>query len=216
MSELVSSYKPTGNQGRAIELLGQGIQPVVVAATLGVSESQVSQWISDENFLHSVVELRYKNLSRHNQRDAAYDNLEDEVLAKLQKTMAYIMDPMKLAKILQVVNAAKRRGQSTPDSIIQQSVVVNLTLPTAVINQFQVTKDVNNQILEAGDQKLLTMQSGTLLEKLQKAQKIKQAEHQQVVQDRVKNLLDEKTANSIKPGKETNDATSRQIGAITP
>lgn len=156
----------TGTRERAIELLGQGIAPVIVAQSLGCSESFISQLLSEEDFLKQVVELRYSALKKHNDRDSAYDALEDSLLERLQQTMSYLMDPMKIARILQTVNAAKRRGQSTPDSITQQSTIVNLTIPSVIVNQFRVTKDVNNQIIEAGDQKLVTIQSGTLREKI--------------------------------------------------
>lgn len=156
----------TGTRERAIELLGQGIAPVIVAQSLGCSESFISQLLSEEDFLKQVVELRYSALKKHNDRDSAYDALEDQLLTRLQQTMSYLMDPMKIARILQTVNAAKRRGQSTPDSVTQQSTIVNLTIPSVIVNQFRVTKDVNNQIIEAGDQKLVTIQSGTLRERI--------------------------------------------------
>lgn len=159
----------SGTKARALELLGDGIASNIVAQTLGVSESYISQLLADELFLKGVVERRYEHLARHNKRDAEYDKLEDDLLERLKATLPMLFDPMKIAKVLATVNAAKRRGQSTPDSISQQNVVVNLTLPTAVIDRFSVTKDINNQIIEAGEQKLVTIQSGTLLDRVKKA-----------------------------------------------
>ena len=159
----------SGTKARALELLGDGIASNIVAQTLGVSESYISQLLSDELFLKGVVEKRYEHLARHNKRDAEYDKIEDDLLERLKATLPMLFDPMKILKAISVINAAKRRGQSTPESISQQNVVVNLTLPTAVIEKFSVTKDINNQIIEAGEQKLITIQSGNLLERVKKS-----------------------------------------------
>lgn len=165
MSELqVAEF--TGTKGRAIELLGSGIQSSVVAQTLGVSESYISQLLADEEFLKAVVEKRYTHLQRHNSRDDAYDSIEDTLLERLRQTLPMLFDPMKILKAISVINAAKRRGSSTPESIVGQAVIVNLTMPVAVVNRYSVTKDVNNQIVEAGEQKLVTIQSGVLLERI--------------------------------------------------
>jgi len=173
MSEVTSATSIpayTGTQGRALELLGDGIQASIVAQTLGVSESYVSQLLADEMFLRGVVERRYEHLARHNKRDAEYDSVEDKLLEKLKQTLPLLFDPMKIARVLQTVNAAKRRGQSDPASITQQNVIVNLLMPTKIIDRFQITKDVNNQIIEAGNQKLVTIGSNTLLDRVKQSQ----------------------------------------------
>jgi rRNA pseudouridine-1189 N-methylase Emg1 (Nep1/Mra1 family) len=75
-----------------------------------------------------------------------------------------MMRPMEVLKAIQVINAAKRRGASAPDSIIQQQTFINLTIPTNLIQKFQVS--TNNHVVQAGDQTLITMQSGSLLKKV--------------------------------------------------
>lgn len=160
----------TGTHLRAQELLGDGIQASIVAQTLGVSESYVSQLLADEVFLKGVVEKRYEHLARHNKRDSEYDAIEDKLLEQLKATLPMLFDPMKILRAISVINAAKRRGQSDPSSITQQNVIVNLLMPTKVVDRFQITKDVNNQIIEAGDQKLVTIGSGTLLDRVKQSQ----------------------------------------------
>jgi hypothetical protein len=155
-----------GIQGRALALLGDGIQQSIVAQTLGVTESYISQLLADENFRNAVVEKRYNHLQKYNVRDAAYDKIEDKLLDQLEKMLPMLMDPMKIAKVLSTINAAKRRGQSAPESIVTQNTVVQLTMPIAVLNRFKVTKDANNQIIEAGEQSLVTIQSGSLMDRV--------------------------------------------------
>ena len=69
----------TLTEERALALLGSGVSPTAVAASLGITDSRISQLLSDENFAAEVATLRYQNLQKHNARDSAYDSLEDEV-----------------------------------------------------------------------------------------------------------------------------------------
>jgi len=71
-----------------------------------------------------------------------------------------IFDPMKLAKILSVLNSAKRRGAAAPEHLTTQQTVVQLNMPTQVIQQF-ITNSAN-QVIKAGAQELITVQSGNM------------------------------------------------------
>ena len=160
---------------RALKLLGEGVAAEQVAAAVGVTPSRISQLLSDERFSARVAELRYINLSKHNARDASLDALEDEIIQKLQQTLPLVMRPMELTRMLQTVNAAKRRGSSTPDAILTKQQVVTLNLPQVVINKF--TTNIQNQVVQAGEQQLITMQSGTLLEKVKQNDAIRNQGH---------------------------------------
>lgn len=155
-----------GTKERALELLGSGIASSLVAQSCGVSESYISQLLAEEDFLKAVVERKFQHLQKHNARDAAYDSMEDEILGKLKSQLGMIFDPMKLAKILQMLNAAKRRGAASSEAVTQQATIVTLIMPTKIVERFSVVKDIDNRIIEAGDQKLVTMQSGTLMDRL--------------------------------------------------
>lgn len=150
---------------RALVLLGQKIPPESVAAALGVSPSRISQLLSQEEFAAKVATLRYENLQKHNQRDTTYDSLEDKLLDKLSKSLPLMFRPIEILKAIQVINGAKRRGQSAPESVVNQQTIVNLVLPTQITQKFTV--NVNNQVISAGEQNLLTMQSGNLLKRIE-------------------------------------------------
>ncbi len=162
--ETKSSPTLTSIESRALKLLGEGVAAEHVAAALGVTASYISQLLSDEGFSSQVAELRYANLSKHNERDASLDSLEDALIEKLSKSVSFIMRPMEMVRALQVVNAAKRRGSSAPDAILTKQQVVNITLPSVAINKF--VTNVQNQVVQSGGQSLITMQSGELLAKL--------------------------------------------------
>ena len=146
---------------RAISLLGSGLGAEVVASTLGVSASYISQLLSQEDIATKVTTLRYEALQKHNVRDLGYDALEDKLLEKMDDLLPLMQRPMEVVKALSVVNAAKRRGQSAPESVTQQQTVVQLVLPTQVVNQFQV--DVKNTVIKTGDRELLTINPKQLL-----------------------------------------------------
>lgn len=150
----------TSAESRSLKLLGDGINPEQVAAATGLSASRISQLLSDPEFAEQVATLRYQNLVKHNERDLKYDELEDLFLQKLKDLAPFVMRPMEASRILQQLNSAKRRGASAPDSITQKQEVIQLTLPVQIINQFKMNSQ--GQVVEAGHQQLITVQSNTL------------------------------------------------------
>jgi len=89
-------------------------------------------------------------------------SLEDSLIEKFKEVMPLMMRPMEILKAMQVINGQKRRGSGTPESIHTTQTIVNLAIPVQVIARF--TRDVNNQVIDAGDQTLLTIQSSRLHE----------------------------------------------------
>jgi hypothetical protein len=154
-------------ESRALTLLGQGLSPEVVAAAVGVSPSRISQLVSQPEFASQVAELRFKNLSKHNERDNAYDSLEDQLVEKLKDCLPFMMRPMEILKAIQVINTAKRRGSSAPESITNQQTTVSLVMPTQIIQNF--TTNINNQVVRAGEQDLITVQSASLKDLVSRA-----------------------------------------------
>lgn len=160
----------TQQEDRILALLGQGLAETAVAAACGVTVSRISQMLSQEEFANKVSELRFANLSAHTARDNRYNSIEDQLLEKLEGSVGLMYRPMEILKSIQIINAAKRRGQSAPDSILQQQTVVNLQIPVKVVNKFQVS--INKQVTNVDGQDLLTMPSSTLLSKSQKSQRV--------------------------------------------
>lgn len=168
----------SGTEERALNLLGKGVTPAQTAAALGITESAISQLLSKDEFADAVAELRYKNLLSYSERDEKADSIEDRLLKKLNDCIPYLMRPMEIARIYQIINAAKRRGQSAPESITTAQEVVPLIMPTIITNKFTV--NVNNQVIQAGQQPLITVQSGSmqaLLSKHKESQNVKLLPH---------------------------------------
>lgn len=166
---LQSSWNQT--QLRALELLGSGLSPTVVATAVGVTEPRIAQMLSEPDFAAAVGEKKFHALQKHNTIDAEYDDMEITLQKSLREQLPLMQRPMEILKALQVLNAAKRRGTSAPEQVSQQSTVVQLLMPVQITQKF--TTNINNQVIVAGDQTLETIQSSALLNSTkQKAQSL--------------------------------------------
>ena len=158
-------------ESRALDLLGSGISAEATAAALGVTPSRIAQLLADESFAGKVAQRRYESLQEHNVRDAAYDSLEDKLLQKLEKSLPLMFKPEIILKAIATVNGAKRRGVASPEHVTNNNTIVNLILPNSIREKFVVSTNLDNQVVRAGEQDLLTMPAGQLLKKSeQKAQ----------------------------------------------
>lgn len=188
MNNEASSPAPAHSltESRALSLLGSGIAPHTVAASLGISNSRISQLLSDENFAAQVAELRYKNLAKHNEHDSKLDEVEDTLVKRLIEDCLPLMHrPMEIIKAIQVINAAKRRGASTPEAIVEKQSIVQLVVPIQIINKFQT--NLQGQVVTVGEQNLLTIQSGAL-EGLAKGKRDANEIAGEVVRERIGNV----------------------------
>lgn len=151
----------TGNARKALDLLGSGVQPVQVAAAIGVSEGYISQLLSDEQFQLAVAQKRYDSLLAASARDASYDTIEDELLQKLKTSLAFMTKTGEILAAIKVINGAKRRGATSTVGASSQSQVVQLVLPAGVRARF--AQDAQGQVVEVqtstGSHSLLTATS---------------------------------------------------------
>lgn len=170
-SQLISNhYSPgvtSGLEEKALNLLGSGISAENTASALGVTPSRISQLLAIDAFSAQVSELRFEALQSHNVRDTRYDSLEDRLITRLENSLPLMVKPADIVNALTRVNAAKRRGQSAPQQVVNQQNIVNLTIPTVIIDKFTI--NVNNQVVKAGEQELQTMPSGNLLKQVEDA-----------------------------------------------
>lgn len=157
-----TSTANTSTEEKALELLSSGYEQVQVASALGVTEGRISQIIANPLFAEKLAELKFVQMKKHNETDNKYDKLEAKALDQLERSLPLVMDPMKLTNIVSRLNQAKRRGSTSPDSIVRKNPTIRLNISQAVINRFAVNG--HNQVVTAaiGDQSqdLVTIQSG--------------------------------------------------------
>lgn len=156
---------------KALALLGAGVDQESVASAVGVTPSRISQLLSGESFASKVSELRFAALTEHNMRDGKYDRLEDKLLLKLESSLPLLVKPESILKAVLVVNGAKRRGHTTTNQVTNNQTVVNLILPATIVQKF--VTNIDNQVIKAGDQELLTMASGNLLQQVNDAAEVR-------------------------------------------
>lgn len=167
----------TSKQEQILKLLGDGYGPEVVASTVGCAVSLVSGLLSDPEFRDRVTEARMAKVTKYNEVDNLYDETELSVARKLKDAVEFEMNSMKLIKIAGTLNSMRRRGSSSPEAIVNTQTILNLALPSVIVNQFQVRGEnvqinngvsneqlpspVNSQIAQ-GNEPLVTLQSGAL------------------------------------------------------
>ena len=159
---------------KAINLLGAGVSADSVASAIGVTPSRISQLLSDEVFAVKVSEIKYNNLQKHNVRDDKYDTLEDKLLVKLERSLPLLVKPEAILNAVKIVNSANRRGQAGNTSVGAAKNIVNLVLPTTIAQKF--VTNINNQVVKAGEQELLTIPSGDLLKQLEEVRETQELE----------------------------------------
>lgn len=149
------------------ELLGTGLPNNVVATAVGISESQVTQWMSEESFAADVQELRMKNLTEATQRDSKYNTLEDKVLELMEDKLTNLglaLKPVELSRIMSVLNAAKRRGAPAELNSNSPKTVVPLILPTIIMQKFIVNG--HNQVVEVEGRTIATISASKVIKEL--------------------------------------------------
>jgi len=155
-------------------MLGNGLSPGVCASALGVSESYISQLLSEESFAQQVTAKRFASLQAATTRDKSYDSIEDALITKMQDLLPMMYKPMEVLRAITVINAAKRRGASAPENTVINQTIVQLTLPASITSRF--VTNAHNQVVEAGEQQLVTIQSTSLTKRLEGHNEQKSAE----------------------------------------
>jgi hypothetical protein len=178
----------SSTEERALTLLGQGLGVEIVSSAIGVSPSRISQLLSDPVFSAKVAEARFSALAKHNERDDAYDRMESKLQEKLEDLIPFMIKPMEVLKAIQVINTAKRRGISSPEQITGSQNVVQLVMPSVVVNNYmapQIETNINNQVVKVGSQDLVTVQSASMENMLNK--------HKTVLLERKNHVFSEST-----------------------
>lgn len=150
----------SSTEERALKLLGDGFPAEVVASSIGVSPSRISQLLSDPIFAEKVSARRFSSLAKHSDRDDKYDRIEDTLIERFEKVLPLMYKPMEVLKAVTEINKIKRKGVSNPAAITNQQETISLVLPTTLVQQFTV--NINNQVIKVGDKDLVTIQSGSM------------------------------------------------------
>jgi transcriptional regulator with XRE-family HTH domain len=157
-------------EDKIIKLLAKGLSGVEVAKATGATEGYVSQVANGHDSRIKIQELRTKDLGVKVLLDSTYDKIEEkgaQALLTLVETKATLLEPMKLLKIVQTANMARRRLDSSvnPANNPANNYTVVLNFPNVPMARLSLTKSANNEVLEVGGQQLLTMPTGLVKER---------------------------------------------------
>jgi predicted transcriptional regulator len=133
-----------------ISALRSGFSESQIADALGVTQSAVSQVINAYN----LREVAAKN-SKFESIDTKLNSIEEAILTKLEKSVKFVEDPMKLTRILTAVNGAKRRSLAEGNSLPTDGArLVQLNLPERMT--LTVNLNANNEVIGVNGRDLLT------------------------------------------------------------
>lgn len=131
--------------------------------------------------LSQIKEVHYETILRgmrdyylvRKQSDDKMDYLESLVLDKLETTIAFEVDPMKLMKLFQTLNSAKRRsegeGQSQASTVIHADKVVQLQMPSRMLKEVAAPSfetNTNNEVIKVGTTDMATATNTQVLAQL--------------------------------------------------
>lgn len=152
-------------EDKIIELLGAGVPASVVATTVGCDPSYVSQLMAREDISGRVAELRLAKAAEHVEHDNNIADLEKVALEKMAKLLPMQTDVMKVTKVFQVLNAAKK---SSDVGLAQQAstpaTIVSIELPEQAMVALKLT--VDKQVVEVGGRSMVPMPSHMVAAKL--------------------------------------------------
>jgi len=144
-----------------LALLSDGHSQDTVATTLGITPSQISQYLSKGDFREELARRKSKKLAKYKKLDDGYDAIEETLIDKLKASLAFVSKPLEIAAILTRINAAKRRmSDPSTSSNVPATQIVSIVLPVALTHKF--TKNADGHMLAVDDQSLVTIPSSVL------------------------------------------------------
>lgn len=171
-----AASKGAAVEDRIVELLGAGLAQSVVAESVGVDASYVSQLVAREDIAARVATLRAQKAAEFVEHDTNIHTLEKLALERIGKMLPLTSDVMKLTKVFQVLNGARR---SMDHGIAQQqatpATVVNITLPPAAQLHFKLTPD--RQVIEIEGRSMVPMPSHQVAAQLRAQKAARLLEH---------------------------------------
>ena len=132
---------------QVFNLLASGLPASMVASSLSISESYISQLLSNSEFRDRVSSARLSKSKNFIARDEKLELTEAKALERLSLLLPMITKPAEAAKIYQVLNNAKRTVTALPTSNSPSTQTVVLNLPKTASVSFTLSH-ATNQVME--------------------------------------------------------------------
>lgn len=152
-----------------IALAESGIAHSLIAKRTGVSESYISQVLSEDSIRAKTIQAQLAVLDERTARDAKYDAIEDALLEKTSEIVPNLYKPQDIIKVLMMINKAERRGASSQQlaelANSRQDSIVPLELPERI--RTKIIKSHTKEVISVNGRGLITKDSRTLLQEIE-------------------------------------------------
>ena len=172
LEDIQSAFKFNSIKERAFRLLTSGASPQQAAFAVGCTPAYISQLLADEEFSMAVALARSKymqdKLEREQRMDDKKDNIEEQLLTKLEQLVPYMNKPQDIMQALRIANQLKRsQSQQAPQGLGEATQSVRLSLPAHLLQKAKVQIQISPQgeILSANNQTFLSPSIQELQEK---------------------------------------------------
>ena len=159
-------------EDRIVELLGAGVKPGVVAASVGCDPSYVSQLLEREDVLAKVQDLRAQRAAELIGKDNDINDIEQLALNRIKTLLPMQTNLALVTKVFTAMNGARK---STDVGLAQQGAqpgaIVSLNLPAAAEVFLKVTTD--NQVVEIAGRSMVPLASSQVSAKLREKQALR-------------------------------------------
>lgn len=150
------------------DLLIQGIPHGIVAETVGCDPSYVTQVSQEEVIAQQIAEARAKRASKMVKHDNVIHEIEDIALDRIKRMLPNVSDIMKVTRVFDVMNKARRAGDhGMQGQSVQADEVIALRLPTTA--KFKLTMTTDRQIIEVEGRSMVPLPSAVVAQKLRDA-----------------------------------------------
>lgn len=149
----------SSTRDHALTLLSQNISPSQVAAACGVSESAISQLLSDEDFAAALADRTQAATAQDLAYDSRLDEAESLYLANIEKRAPFANLQQSL-QAFRILNQARRRKDSRIQAPQGGGVAVTINVPVSILPQY--VKNANAEIIEVDGRTMLSATPSTV------------------------------------------------------
>jgi hypothetical protein len=177
---------PTQTLATILKARAQGRKVTELARASGVSASAMSQRLNAARAEARAVDVAKQDevsgqaepnvtltVPAKDPHDSLYDSLELIALNNLQRTLPFETSPMRLVKVLDTLNHARRRSNDLPGEFGSNSDVQSVKLIVPVQINAKVVMNENQEVIEINDRPLVTMHPDQMMSALEAKQEQK-------------------------------------------
>lgn len=147
-------------------MLAAGKSHSEIAASLGVTQSAIAQAAKTDAVQNLLVTAKEKQPDIARDLDSRYDAVESALLAKFEQQLnSTFLKPAELLRAMATLNGMKRRTGALNPERPPATTVVQLIMPTQIVNKMQVSPQ--GEIVAIDGRDLITAQPAQVQKLLQ-------------------------------------------------